>query len=207
MGSSRRLVLLAAGLTVLVVLGVAAWRAGPGAPRFHGTVPDEITPAAEFSLREHTGREVTLADYRGHPVVLFFGYTRCPDVCPLTLSRLSRAAMEAGRGAEDLRILLITVDPQHDTPESLGTYVSNFGPTVRGLTGTPEELEQARAAYGVHAASGPAAAHAAHGRGGGMIGHTPVVFGIDREGRLRAVFGDETRDDDLTETIRALIRS
>lgn len=204
--SAFRGLFAAVGLAVLWLLGVVAWRAGPGAARFAGTVPEVAAPAADFALREHTGRPVTLADYRGHPVFLFFGYTRCPNVCPLTLDRLARAIADGGSGAQEARILLVTVDPEHDTPEVLAAYAARFGPPVRGLTGSPAALARARAAYGIHATTGPAAAHADHGRGGAMLGHTPVVFGIDRAGRLRVVFGDEATDAEVRSNVRALAR-
>lgn len=192
-------------IAALLVLGMLAWRAGPGAPRFIGTVPEEVLPAGDFALREHTGRPVSLASYRGRPVLLFFGYTRCPDVCPLTLDRLSRAVAAEGRRGREVRVLLVTVDPAHDTPAVLAEYAGRFGPGVRGLTGSPEALEHARQAYGAFAAGGPAAAHAEHGRGGAMLGHTPVVFGIDRAGRLRVVFGEDASPSEVRENVRALL--
>jgi protein SCO1/2 len=192
-------------MLALLVIGVAAWQIVEARPaRFHGTVPDETLPAADFALTDHTGEPVTLRSYRGRPVLLFFGYTRCPDVCPLTLARLARATQGMGDGDRGLRILMVSVDPEHDTPERLAEYASHFGPHVRGLTGSPEALERARAAYGIHVAP---AGHAGHGGGQGRIGHTPAVFGIDRAGRLRVLTDAEADEAQLRADARALTRA
>jgi protein SCO1 len=185
------------------------------APRFHGTTYTELLPAEAFSLVDHDGRAVTLESYRGTPVLLFFGFTRCPDVCPLTLSRLSAAVEAAGRSARDTRILLVTVDPEHDTPEVLRAYAARFGPRVTGLTGGPAALEAARRGYGAYvleAPPAPAAAHEGHGPTDAASGaeartiHSAVVYGIDRRGLLQVVISESAPAAQLAADVRTLSR-
>jgi protein SCO1/2 len=165
---------------------------------------------------DHDGRRVSLDSYRGKPVLLFFGYTRCPDVCPTTLSKLTKAVHDAGGDAEDIRILLVTVDPANDTPGALKKYTGHFGPAVIGLTGDSASLATARHGYGAYvekmAAPAPAASHGAHG------GHAPasaapaamktvhsgVVYGIDRRGNLQVVISDGAPADQVRDDVRTL---
>jgi protein SCO1 len=170
-----------------------------GAHAFHGTAYPEPEAAPAFALTDHQGRQVGLEDFRGGPVLLFFGFTHCPDVCPLTLTRLSRAVDALGQRAEDTRILLVTVDPERDTPEVLAEYVRQFGPKVTGLTGDAEILERMRREYGVYAAM-----HAGHDAGEPMVMHTDAVFGIDRKGRLRVLLHADGPEVQLEEDIRTL---
>lgn len=176
-------------------LGGAGYLLTSRPPTFHGTTYDEVTPAPPFSLVDHTGRSVTLEDYRGKVVLLFYGFTHCPDVCPLTLSKLSRVTEGLGRKADDVQILLVTVDPERDTPEVLGEYVQRFGPRVSGLTGDSASLARAYEGYGVYSMTG---GH--HG-----MTHSSVVYGIDRAGRLVVVIPPEATEEAARDDVRALL--
>ena len=205
--------LLALAAVVAGVGAYAAWLAASARPAFHGTTYDPVAPAAGFRLVDQDGRPATLADHRGRPVLVFFGYTRCMDYCPLTLDRLSRAVRELGDRAAGARILLITVDPANDTPAALKRYVARFGGRVQGLTGDTAALAAAWRAYSVYvapAAPAPAAAHDHHPKRPAALppalAHSGVVYGVDRSGDLRVVipYGatfEETKDD-----VRALAR-
>jgi len=189
-------------VTPLMVL--ASMLLGPvsgGAHSFHGTEYPDVEPAPAFSLTDHEGRQVGLDHFRGEAVLMFFGFTHCPDVCPLTLQRLTQAREDLGARGEQVRVLLVTVDPERDTPEVLDAYVRQFGPHVTGLTGDPEVLEAMRREYGVYAGM-----HASHGDGEPMVMHTDAVFGIDREGRLRALLHADGPMDQLRSDIRTLLR-
>ena len=166
---------------------------------FNGTAYEPPTAAPEFSLVEHTGRTLRLADLRGQPVLLFFGYTKCPDVCPLTLTALRQALDRIGAGPAEVRVAMITVDPANDTMETLARYVANFGPGVSGLTGSPDALNALSGAYGVHAT-------VATGTHPEMVMHTPVVFGIDRRGQLRVILHPTDPGSGLDEDLRTLMR-
>jgi protein SCO1 len=194
----RLLLLLALVVATLLVLGLVRTFAGGSVPAFHATAYEPPAPAADFALDDHAGSRTTLSGLRGVPVFLFFGYTHCPDVCPLTLTRLRAALDAAGPAAAEARVLLITVDPARDTPEVLSTYVARFGPQVIGLTGSPEELKAVQAAYGVHSApehSDPS-----------LLGHTSAVFGIDRQGRIRVLLHPDVPAAELDADVATLLR-
>ena len=208
---SRRAVWVMAAAMAAAIAGVAALAANRGAPAFHGTTYTEVLPAAPFALVDHAGRPVTLESYRGAPVLLFFGFTHCPDVCPLTLDRLARAVERAGRPARDTRILLVTVDPARDTPDVLAAYVARFSPRVVGLTGDSAALAHARAGYGAYVVEAPApAAHAGHGAhpapAPGRTVHSRVVYGIDRRGDLQVVISETATPEQVADDVRTLAR-
>ena len=206
---------VAAMVSLVVAAGVAA--APRPAPQFHGTTYTEVAPAAEFALTDHDGRPVSLRSYRGAPVLLFFGYTHCPDVCPLTLDRLTRALRSAGGRADDARILLVTLDPARDTPAALKAYATRFGPAVVGLTGDSAALAKARAGYGAYLAQVPAQpapaghAHGAHADAPAAAAalktvHSSVVYGIDRRGNLQVVISEGAPLEQVVDDVRTLSR-
>ncbi|HEX6372080.1 MAG TPA: SCO family protein [Longimicrobium sp.] len=203
-------------MAALVVAAAVAVAPRP-APRFHGTTYTEVLPAAEFALTDHDGRPVSLRSYRGAPVLLFFGYTHCPDVCPLTLDKLTRALRTAGGRAEDVRILLVTLDPARDTPAALRAYASRFGPAVVGLTGDSAGLARARQGYGAYTAE-VAAQPAVHAHGTSAppppadvaaatkTVHSGAVYGIDRRGNLQVVISDGATPQQVVDDVRTLAR-
>jgi protein SCO1 len=195
-----RLQLLAAlGVAGFLVALVAATQLAGADPAFNGTTYPDAPEAPEFTLVDHSGREITLSAQRGTPVLLFFGFTRCPDVCPLTLRRVTRVLEEA-QLEDRIRLFLITVDPEHDTPERLAEYVEGFGPAVTGLTGTRDVLEPLMASYGVYARD----AEMHDGRA--TLAHSSFVFGIDRAGRLRVLLHADEPDDLTERDLRTLLR-
>jgi protein SCO1/2 len=134
-------------------------------------------------------------------VALFFGYTFCPDVCPLTLSEMVLVRERLGEGARRLRVAFITLDPERDTIERLHRYVGAFHPSFVGLTGTPEQLAAARQAFGVKAerrvVPGTRAPY--------LIDHSAFVYVVDPEGRLRLMFPFGTSVDVMAHDIRLLL--
>jgi protein SCO1/2 len=202
--------MILAAVAIVIVTGIAI---APGRPPvFHGTTYTEVAPAAQFSLVDQDGRPVSLQTYRGHPVLLFFGYTKCPDICPTTLHKLTKAVKDVGGDAGDIRILLITVDPANDTPAELKKYTGRFGSEVVGLTGETDALARARQGYGAYveqmAAAAPAPAHGEHAEhapaAAGKVGHTGVVYGIDRDGNLQVVISDTATPEQITDDVRTL---
>lgn len=189
----------AAAALAVVLLGVVVVRAGsPLAGEFTGTAYDPPMAAPHFELTDHRGRSVTLEDYRGKALLVFFGFTNCPDVCPLTLRKLARVLSSMRADTADVGILLVTVDPERDTPEVLARYVSGFAPYVTGLTGDTASLASLRGELGVFAGTHPAE----HGT---VITHTPAVFGIDRRGDVRVLLPMEREDAVVARDIRRLI--
>lgn len=123
----------------LLVLLLALGACQQGKPGFRAT---DITGAAfgrDFTLADHTGKRRTLADFRGRAVVMFFGFTHCPDVCPTTLAELAAAVKTLGADGDKVQVILVTVDPERDTPQVLSQYVTAFDPRFLGLRGTAEE--------------------------------------------------------------------
>lgn len=102
---------------------------------------------AAFDLVDHDGRAVSDRDYRGSYLLVFFGYSHCPDVCPTSLAALGRAMDALGADGARVRPLFVSVDPARDTPERLAAFVGHFHPRLVGLTGTPEQVARAAAAY------------------------------------------------------------
>lgn len=195
-------VLLAFVVVGLVAAG-ALWRLGD-MPQQSGpvtTVAEESAPApadefgGPFTLTDQDGMRRTDMDFRGKYMLIFFGYTNCPDVCPTTLAVEAEALGKIGERASRIVPILITVDPMRDTPERLKAYLSAFGSNFVGLTGTAEEIEQAADAYEVY--------YRAHldGRFGGAEGysvdHTGNVYLMSPEGKFVSYYSPGIRPDEL----------
>jgi protein SCO1/2 len=122
---------------------------GAGEPSpFQGFVMSPERPAPAIELTDQRGQPWRLADARGKVVALFFGYSHCPDICPQTMNILAQAMNELGPQAQDVEVVLVTVDPDRDTPEVIGRYVEGFYPAFVGLTGSNEAIQQLAAEYG-----------------------------------------------------------
>jgi len=118
-------------------------------PPFHGSLISPPQPAADFALTSQTQETVQLSDFHGKYVLLFFGFTNCPDECPLTMGYLKQTYDKLGDQADDVQVILITTDPDTDTPQVLGDYLNHFDPAFIGLTGTKDDLQSVWASYGV----------------------------------------------------------
>ena len=173
MTSSPRILLPALVLAFgLALVSVAAWLtfSGPGAPP-----PSSI--GAPFRLMGSDGKSVSDADLRGQPVVMFFGYTHCPDVCPTTLFEVSELFRKLGEGAK-VRGVFVSVDPERDTPEILKDYLSSFDKRIIGLSGDRAALEPMLKAYRVYARKNPAA------NGEYSMDHSAIVYLMDKQMRF-----------------------
>lgn len=145
----RRPVLIFAVLVLLFAAGLAgyAWMNRQAAdPQGNGVA----LVGGPFTLTDHTGREVTEKTFLGKYMLVFFGFTFCPDICPTELQVITAALDQMGPAGEVIQPVFITIDPARDTPEVLKAYVSNFGPRLLGLTGTPEQIAAAAKAYRVY---------------------------------------------------------
>ena len=169
-----------AGALPLLLLSLAAAPRGAGAAELRAGVFDPPRAAPEFSLLGSDGSELTLGRYRGKVVILGFGFSSCPDVCPTTLSVLARARRQLGPEGEQVQVVYITVDPERDHAERLRSYLGGFDPTFVGGTGSAAELEAVRRDYGI------AAERTASG-GSYAFAHSSYTYLIDREGVLRAL--------------------
>ncbi|HEX5056691.1 MAG TPA: SCO family protein [Gammaproteobacteria bacterium] len=153
---------------------------------------DPPRAAPEFNLPASTGSEFSLASQRGKVVVLGFGFSHCPDVCPVTLATLAQMRKQLGELAEQAQVIYITVDPERDTPARLREYLALFDKSFIGLTGAPAQLKALREAYGIMAAR----AENKDAPDGYLVHHSTYVYLIDRAGLLRALvpFGNSAAD-------------
>jgi protein SCO1/2 len=192
------------GVLAVVAAGAFWWPGDPPSPT--ATVSEASPPEDEFggsfSLTDQNGMRRTDMDFRGKYMLIFFGYTYCPDVCPTTLAVEAEALDKLGVRASRIVPIFITVDPKRDTPDKLKSYLSAFDaqpssvrPNFVGLTGTPEEIEQAADAYEVY--------YRAHldGRFGGAEGysvdHTGNVYLMSPEGKFVAYYSQGISPDEL----------
>jgi protein SCO1/2 len=132
-----------------------------------------------LALTDHNGQRRTLADFKGKVVVLFFGFTHCPDACPTTMMELANVAKQLGPDARRLQVLFVTVDPERDTAEVLRQYVPSFDPSFLGLYGTPEETSRTAKEFKIYFQKQPQAG------GGYTMDHSAGTFVLDSQGRLR----------------------
>ncbi len=185
----------------LIVISSAIGQPIIGGPNFHGTVIRAPEPANNFTLTGADGQPVSLKDFRGKVVLLYFGYSYCPDVCPATLAELKQAIEEIGNKADDVQVIMVSVDPERDTPEKIQEYVNYFHESFIGLTGTEEEILGITTQYGVFYEK-----HEGSANSGYLIDHTATVTVIDREGHLRLLYSFNTPSEDIAEDLRYLVR-
>jgi protein SCO1 len=202
---TRLAVLLTLGVLLGLLLGLVLVRASRGGPLFgppplHGL---EVKPAAplDFRLTAHTGETVSLSDFRGKPVLLYFGYTYCPDVCPATMTELKWMMKELGSRADEVQVIMISVDPERDIPTQLSDYVTHFHPSFVGLTGTENELAQVREQMGIYVSK-----HEGTAVTGYLVDHTATVQGLDKNGRLRLLFPFGTTGEEMASDLLRLLR-
>ena len=166
-----------------------------GSPhQFKGTTFDNPAPAFAFEGVNYTGEPFRLSELKGKVVVLFFGYTFCPDVCPLALADLKRVAIQLGEKARDLAVVFVTVDPERDTPERLAAYVSAFDPAFYGVRLEGQMYEATKAAYGVY---GEKNEEKTHDPNNYFVDHTGGIYIIDKAGNLSEAFGYDAGVDAL----------
>ncbi len=185
-------------LLSLVLLLVLAGCAG-GHPWELNDVRGHL-PDLAFSLIDGDGKTVDAADYRGKVVLLYFGYTHCPDVCPLAMTHLHVVMQRLGDTADDVRILFVSVDPARDKPELLRRYARAFDPRAVGLTGTPKELRALTKRYRAVFELEPPSHDGSY-----EVAHSAAVFIFDRAGRARLLSVSADDMDALTADITRLL--
>ncbi len=186
----------------LVVVVAAGWLIGTALRPyvFHGTVLQSPLPATNFTLTSHNGQPVSLSDFKGQVVLLYFGYTTCPDVCPTTLAELHKTLQVLGTRAKDVQVMMVTVDPERDTVPVLAEYVTHFDASFIGLTGTPDQIAQIATPYGVAYAR-----HEGDSALGYLVDHTATVTAIDRQGHVRVIFPFNTSAADIAADVEYLL--
>ena len=183
--------------------GALAAAAEPGPIGLKAGVFDPPRAAAEFpdGLRASDGSELKLAHYRGKVVLLVFGFTHCPAVCPATLATLAQARRLLGADAKGVQVVYVTVDPERDDVAHIRQYLAGFDASFVGATGQPQSLETVRKQYGVTARR---VAPAGGGNDYGMS-HSTSIYLIDRDGRLRALMPFGHTAEDFAHDVRQLM--
>jgi protein SCO1/2 len=172
------------------------------------TLPFKLTnisghmPDLAFQLTDDNGKAVSAADYRGKVLLLYFGYTHCPDVCPLTLAQLHVALQKLGKPADDVRILFVSVDPARDTPAVLHAYVNAFDKRAVGLTGSPRAIEALSKRYRSAFTREPSSKD-----GNYEVTHSSAIYVFDRDGRARVLSTPGTPQEDLVHDLQLLLGS
>ncbi len=184
--------LLLSSLALLALTGC-----GPDAPKLHGMDLSGM-PDGDFQLQDTDGKPRTLADYRGQPVMLFFGFTQCPDICPTALTRAVEIKSLLGADAAKLRVLFITVDPERDTPEILRAYTQAFDPGFVGLRGDAQQTRAAAQSFKVFYQRVPTGSSY-------TMDHTALTYVIDAQGKLRIALRHQQTAQECADDLRTVL--
>jgi protein SCO1/2 len=171
-----------------------------GRPQFKSTDLTGAPYGKTLALTGHNGRPRTLADFRGKVVVLFFGFTQCPDICPTTLAEVARAMTALGSDAERVQVLFVTLDPERDTPEILSRYVPAFDPRFLGLYGDLEATRAVAKEFKIFFEKNAGSAPSSY-----SIDHSAQTYVLDTQGRLRLFVRHERLATDLPHDVRVLL--
>lgn len=177
-------------VAVMLLVGVPA-SAGPSAQSANA-----VTIGGSFALTAPDGSTVTEETYRGKWLLVYFGYTSCPDLCPTTLFDIAATLKELGSDASNVQPLFITLDPQRDTPDIMGTYVQSFDPRIVGLTGRSQAIDAVVQAYG---------AYVARHEGDGLLDHSNAIYLMSPQGTFVRAFDSEWSGDAIASALRAIM--
>lgn len=197
----KKLLLSLAAVCALTI-SLAACDKLPGKQKvsFQNTDVTGLDYAKGFALTDHTGKPRTLADFKGKAVVVFFGYTQCPDVCPTTMAEMASVMQKLGPLADQVQVLFITLDPERDTQELLANYVPAFDKRFLGLRGTPEQTAKTAKEFKVFYSKVPGTDPGSY-----TIDHTAGSYVFDRDGRLRLFIRHGQGPDPIVHDLRQLL--
>jgi protein SCO1/2 len=191
---------LGVGGAVLVLLALVGWRLLAKPYAYHGSLLETPVLAPEIHLNDQDGHSFNLGDQRGKVVLVAFGYTNCPDVCPTTLAQFKQIKAGLGDDAASVRFVLITVDPERDTPERLKQYLGSFDRQFTGLTSSRSDLERVWQEYGVYQQK-----HAPDSAGNYEVDHTARIYAIDKGGNFRLTYPYDMQASAIVEDVRHLV--
>ncbi|HXX86194.1 MAG TPA: SCO family protein [Casimicrobiaceae bacterium] len=184
------------------LLALACVACGPGTPRFQGSDVTGVGFGRDFKLVDHNGKPRTIADFRGKVVVLFFGYTQCPDVCPTTLAELAAVMQKLGPDADRVQVLFVTIDPERDTADLLSRYVPAFNPSFLGLRGDAQATAEVAKEFKILYQKQPGPTPGSY-----SMDHSAGTFIFDPQGRLRVYLsygqGPEAFAHDIAELLKS----
>lgn len=186
---------------LLAILCCLLAACSPAPAGFHATDLTGATFGRDFALTDHHGQLRRLADFRGQAVVLFFGYTTCPDVCPTTLSRFAEVMKALGDDAARVQVLFVSLDPERDSAQRLAEFVPWFHPAFIGLRGDAEQTRQISAEFRVFSAR-----RNIDGALGYVLDHSAGAYVFDPAGQLRLYIGEGANVDEIVQDLRVLIR-
>jgi protein SCO1 len=188
-------------IVVLAIAGIAALLLVQRVT-VHPPKADETTAASSFggpfTLTDGNGKPFSSEKLLGKPYAIYFGFTRCADVCPTTLSRMVRLRKQAG-GEKALNILFVTIDPTYDGPKQVGQYATLFNSPIIGLTGTPAQIDQVKKQYGIYAQPNP------HPTAGMEMMHSATVLLFDRNGQFVTTIAPDEPDSDALAKLKKLV--
>lgn len=184
---------------ILIMMALAGCAASP---QLKGTVIEPPKAAPDFTLTDEQGQPFTLSEQQGKVTVLFFGFTSCPDICPAELANLAAATRQLGDDAQAVQVALISLDPERDTVERLGQYVTAFHPSFKGLRGDTATIDPIVKDYGVYYERRDLPESALRY----TIDHSGFVYVIDKAGQWREVLAHGTPVEDIVADLRALAR-
>jgi protein SCO1/2 len=154
--------------------------------------------SGDFELTAHTGKPVKAADFKGKVVIMFFGFTHCPDVCPPTMAKLAVLMKRLGDDAPRVQVLFVTVDPENDTVKQLAGFVPQFNPSFFGLTGTDKEIAAVASEYKVAYGKNP--------KNPALVDHSTGILVKDAKGKLRLLVKNDVPVEDLEHDVRVLLK-
>lgn len=197
-----RIVIAVGAALVAAVLGEAAWQAIAPARPASSSFIEAVRPVigGPFRLADHTGRTVTERTFLGKVQLVFFGFTRCPDVCPTALSTIASLLDQLGQDAAKIQPIFISIDPERDTPDLLAGYVDAFHPSLVGLTGTPEQIDEAAGKFGVYYKKVLGAAEGEY-----SMDHTATIFILDGTGAFLSTLDYHESEGVMLEKLRRAI--
>lgn len=173
-----------------------------GSAEYYGSVIESPDLAANFTLTSHSGERVSLSDFDDKVVLLYFGYTYCPDVCPASMAQLAQATgVLSDEEKDQVQVAMITVDPNRDSPEVMADYIGHFDPSFLGLTGTEGEIAEVADAYGVFYEKQAGSPETEY-----LVNHTASVFVIDKDGYVRMLYPFSTPGENIASDLRQLVR-
>jgi protein SCO1/2 len=203
------------GIALLAILWVATWVVRGNPQAFAGTALQSLammvepgagrttptTPAAHigggFELIDTHGQAITDQQFRGKWMLVYFGYTYCPDVCPTELQTISAAIAKLGPLSDQIVPVFITIDPERDTPDAMASYVKLFDPKLVGLTGTPQQIAKAARAYRVYYAKVERSGDTAY-----LMDHSSLIYLMDPQGQFVALFNPRADVDEIATGLR-----
>jgi protein SCO1/2 len=191
----RRFVPLGIFVVAAIVLALAV-----AVPRILAVDNGSAAIGGPFALTDQHGKPVTDADFKGKLMLVYFGYTYCPDVCPTTLATIGNALDKLSpEQRKQVAPIFITVDPERDTQKVMGDYVANFAPDMLGLTGPLDAVEKVEHEYHVYAKKHPEA------DGSYSMDHSSIVYLMDRDGKYRAIFSGEVKAADIADGLKKFL--